>query len=93
MKRTENDELTTREAIATVLKTAAVVLPAGFAWLFYGKDILRWLFAYGTTISWTVLALAAVAVVVFAAVKLAARLNPPKRYGTIPAEMIRTILK
>ena len=82
-----------KDEIKTILATVAVVLPAGFVWLFYGKDVVRWLFAYGTTISWAVLALTAVTAMVVVAVKLAAWLNPPKRYGTIPAETIRNIMK
>lgn len=80
-----------KDEIKSVLATMAVTLPAGLVWLFYGKDILRWLLTYGTTISWSALALVAVAAVVL--VWRAVRKPRPKVYGTIPAEMIRAIMK
>lgn len=82
-----------KDELVTALTSLAVSLFLAFGWLFCGKDILRWLVTYGATISWTAAALVAVIAVVVVAVKLAARLNPPKRYGTIPAETIRNILK
>lgn len=83
----------TMRDILTGTLMALTMFGTSFAWLFYGKDVLRWLFTYGATIAWTVAALVAVTAVVVGAVKLTARLNRPKRYGTIPAELIRTIMK
>ena len=82
-----------KEEIKSVLATMAATLPAGLAWLFYGKDILRWVLTYGTTISWTTAALAAIVAVVFIVAKLSNQPSRRKRYGTIPAEMIRAIMK
>lgn len=82
-----------KDEIKTLLATVAVGLPVGFAWLFYGKDTLRWLVANGTAITWTVAALAAIVAVVFIVAKLSARPSRRKRYGTLSPEIICTLLK
>ena len=93
MKHTENNELTVGEIIATVLKTLVTVGPVLLIWTFYGKDILRWLVSAGSTIAWTVGAMAIAVAVAFAIVKLTDRLKRPKRYGILTADIIRETLR
>lgn len=91
MKHTKRDELTLGERVVAVLGTVVVAGPPLVAWMLYGKDIMRWYVNNLDTILWATIALTVAVAVVF--VWRAVRKSKPKRYGIIPAETIRAIMK